>query len=69
MGKTNNKSVRLVLATMSSTKKAREQSTIVLYAKRQNSQLLSYEKFMSHIKQVEIRKVYSVEEEFSNDIQ
>jgi len=31
--------------------------------------LLSYDKFMSHIKQAEIGKAYSVEEEFSNYIQ
>lgn len=31
--------------------------------------VLSYDKLISHIKQVDIRKVYSVEEEFSNYIQ
>jgi len=50
-------------------KKQGGRAPLCFMQKGRTHKLLSYDKFMSHIQQVEIRKVYSVEEEFSNDIQ
>ena len=50
-------------------KKQGGRAPLCFMQKGRTPKLLSYDKFMSHMQQVEIRKVYSVEEEFSNDIQ
>ena len=69
MGKTKYKSVRLVLATKASTKKQGGREALCFMQKSRIPKLLPYDKLVSYIKQVDIGKVYSVEEEFSNYIQ
>ena len=69
MGKRKYKSVRLVLATKASTKKQGGRTPLCFMQKSRIPKLLPYDKLMSHIKQVDIGKVYSIEEEFSNYIQ
>lgn len=69
MGKRKYKSVRLVLATKASTKKRGGRTPLCFMQKSRIPKLLPYDKLMSHIKQVDIGKVYSIEEEFSNYIQ
>ena len=69
MGKRKYKSVRLVLATKSSKRKRGGRAPLCFMQKGRIPKLLPYDKLMSHIKQVDIGKVYSVEEEFSSYIQ
>ena len=69
MGKRKYKSVRLVLATKASTKKQGGREALCFMQKSRIPKLLPYDKLVSYIKQVDIGKVYSVEEEFSNYIQ
>lgn len=69
MGKRKYKSVRLVLATKASTKKRGGRAPLCFMQKGRIPKLLPYDKLMSYIKQVDIGKVYSVEEEFFNYIQ
>ena len=69
MGKRKYKSVRRVLETKGSTQKGGGRTPLCFTPKSQIPKLLPYDKLMSHIKQVDIGKVYSVEEEFSNYIQ
>ena len=69
MGKRKYKSVRLVLATKASTKKQGGRAPLCFMQKGRIPKLLPYDKLISHIKQVDIGKIYSVEEEFSNYIQ
>ena len=69
MGKIKYKSVRLVLETKGSTKKGGGRTPLCFMPKSQIPKLLPCDKLMSHIKQVDIGYVYSVEEEFSNYIQ
>ena len=69
MGKRKYKSVRLVLATKASTKKRGGRTPLCFMQKSRIPKLLPYDKLMSHSKQVDIGKVYSIEEEFSNYIQ
>ena len=69
MGKRKYKSVRLVLATKASTTKRGGRAPLCFMQKGRITKLLPYDKLMSHIKQVDIGKVYSVEEGFSNYIQ
>ena len=69
MGKRKYKSVRLVLATKASTRKRGGRAPLCFMQKSRIPKLLPYDKLMSHIKKVDIGKVYSVEEEFTNYIQ
>ena len=64
MGKRKYKSVRLVLATKASTKKRGGRAPLCFMQKGRITKLSPYDKLMSHIKQVDIGKVYSVEEKF-----
>lgn len=68
MGKRKYKSVRLVLATKASTKKRGGRTPLCIMQKTRVPKLLPYDKLMTHIKQVDIGKVFSVEEEFSSCI-
>ena len=64
MGKRKFKSVRLVLATKASTKKRGGRVALCFMQKGRIPKLFPYDEFMSHIKQVDIGKVYSVEDKF-----